>query len=194
VGFVYLAIFARRRIGRPPWWIIVILAILALSYALDGFNSYLHLIPGTERFHLYEPHNTLRLLTGTGLGLGLSVALWPAFHQTVWTRVDPRPVLPGFKALAGLILAAVLVDALVLLEQPVILYPFALLSAASVLLLLSLVYSMVWVLLFRLENRFTHWRELIWPLLGGFGLALTQIIVLDLIRFWLTGTWDGFHF
>jgi hypothetical protein len=31
------------------------------------------------------------------------------------------------------------------------------------------------------------------PLVGGFGVALVQIILFDLARFALTGTWDGFH-
>lgn len=194
LGFVYLSLIGRRRVGRPPLWIILVLAIFAAAYAFDGFNSYLHLIPGTDRFQVYEPSNILRLITGTGLGMALSVALLPAFHQTVWARIDPRPTLANFKALAGLLLLASGLVVLVLTEQPLVLYPLAILSAASVLILLTLVYTMVWVLLFRMENRFNRGRELVWPLVAGFGLALTQIVVLNLLRFWLTGTWEGFHF
>jgi hypothetical protein len=35
-------------------------------------------------------------------------------------------------------------------------------------------------------------QELILPLTGGFGLALVQIILLDVVRFMLTHTWGGF--
>jgi len=52
---------------------------------------------------------------------------------------------------------------------------------------------MVWVMIFRAENRFLSIQQLILPLVGGFGLALVQIILLDVARYALTGTWDGFH-
>jgi hypothetical protein len=53
---------------------------------------------------------------------------------------------------------------------------------------------MVWVILFRLENRFDSLKEMAFPLVAGFTLALVQIALLDYIRFLITGTWDGFHF
>ncbi len=74
-----------------------------------------------------------------------------------------------------------------------LLYPLALISAAGVLLLLTLAYSMVWLMIFRAENRFSSARQMLLPLVGGFGLALAQIVLLDLARYALTGTWDGFH-
>jgi apolipoprotein N-acyltransferase len=78
--------------------------------------------------------------------------------------------------------------------NPLILYPLALVSAAGVLVLLALVYSMVCVMLLHLENKALRPRQLLAPLVGGFGLALLQIAVLDWVRFFFTGTWDGFHF
>lgn len=69
LGLIYLGIYKPRHTGRPPWAIIGILIFFAAAYALDGGNSYLHLIPGLSRFYLYEPSNQLRLFTGTGLGM-----------------------------------------------------------------------------------------------------------------------------
>jgi len=91
LGMVYLIILGNRRVGRPPWRVIVPLAAVAIFYGIDGLNSYLHLLPNMSRFYLYEPNNTLRLLTGTGLGLGIGVVLVPAFHHTVWTKINLRP-------------------------------------------------------------------------------------------------------
>ena len=52
---------------------------------------------------------------------------------------------------------------------------------------------MVWVILLRLENQFHKVSDLLLPGLGGFGLALLQIGLIDLGRYWITGTWEGFH-
>lgn len=194
VGMIYLMILGNRRIGRPPRSVILPLVAVAIFYAVDGLNSYLHLLPNMSRYYLYEPNNTLRLLTGTGLGLGVSVVLVPAFHQTVWTKIDRRPSLGGMRALAGMVAAALVVDFLVLTENPLILYPLALLSAAGVMLLLTIVYTMVWVMLTKEENQFLELRQL-WPWISaGFTTALLQIAALDVVRYLLTGSWDGFHF
>ncbi|HBY06379.1 MAG TPA: hypothetical protein DEH22_00770 [Chloroflexi bacterium] len=192
LGFVFLTIFRPRRIGRPSWLIIVVLLLGAAGYAIDGFNSFLHLIPWTEHYWIYEPNNTLRLITGTLMGLGLSVMLFPAFNQTIWQKYDRRPVLEGWRDFGGLLLLAACLDLLVLSDNALILYPFSLISAAGVLMLLTLVYTMVWLMLFRFENRITQVSQLLYPLLAGFAVALTQILVLDAFRYWLTGTWGGF--
>ncbi len=192
LGITFLTIFRRYRSGRPPWIVIGILLVLAAGYALDGVNSFLHLIPGTEKLWLYEPNNTLRLITGMGVGLGISVMLFPAFSQTIWKRYDPRPVLEGVRDFGFLLILAALLILLVLTENPVILYPLSLISAGGVLMLLTMVYSMVWVMIFRVEGRFRSMRQYFFPLLAGFAVALTQILILDAFRYWLTGTWGGF--
>jgi len=191
LGLLFLSILRPRRVGRPPWSVIVILLLGAVGYAIDGFNSFLHLLPWTENFWIYEPTNTLRLITGTMVGLGISVMLFPAFNQTIWIRYDPRPVLRGKVFIVLLALAVVLV-LLVLTENPTILYPLSLISAGGVFILLTLIYTIVWIMLFGLENRFDHLHQLIFPLLAGFTVALLQILVIDGLRYWLTGTWGGF--
>jgi uncharacterized membrane protein len=191
LGLVYQAILSPRRSGMPSWRIGVILGLLAAAFALDGLNSYLHLFPGLPS--LYEPNNTLRLVTGTGMGLVIALVLYPAFNQSVWRTTANQPALRGFRPWVGLIILALLLDAVVLTENPLLLYPLALVSAAGVLVLLSMIYAMVSLIVLRAENRFQQASQLVLPLAGGFGLALLQILLFDAIRFWLTGTWDGFH-
>ena len=194
LGLIYQLAIGRRRTGTPHWSIILVLGTFAAAYAVDGLNSYLHLLPGMSRFYIYEPNNTLRLITGTGLGLGVSVALLPAFHQTMWKTWSRRPALEGFRSLAGLLALAACVDLLVLTENPLILYPLTLLSAACVLVLLTMVYSMVFVMVFRVENRFERASQLAFPLTAGFAIAMLQIAAIDYGRYLFTGTWGGFHF
>lgn len=193
LGLVFQSIRRPRATGRPPWGVIGVLGAVALIFAVDGSNSYLHLLPGMSRFYLYEPNNTLRLLTGTGLGIGVSVMLLPAFNQTVWKHRDRRPAIDGMLPLGAVLALGLLLDLLVLTENPMILYPLALISAGGVLVLLTMVYAMAWVMLFRLENRFEKFRDMIFPLVAGFTIALLQIAIIDYLRFLFTGTWDGFH-
>jgi uncharacterized membrane protein len=191
LGLVYQSLVSWRKGGMPPKRVIIPLAFFVLAFGLDGLNSYLHLFPGAPS--LYEPQNWLRLATGSGMGLVMSVALYPVFNQTVWRDWDKRPALPGLRSLGILVALAALLYGLVLSENPLILYPLALLSAGTVLLLLTLVYTMICLIVLRYENRFMMIKQLLFPLVSGFGIALVQIVALDLIRFWLTGTWDGFH-
>lgn len=181
-----------RQAGSPPWRVLIGLGMLATAFAVDGLNSYLHLIPGAP--HLYEPQNWLRLFTGSGMGIALAGMLYPAFNQTVWARSDPRPALDNLRTLCGLILLAGLLNLLVLTENPLLLYPLALISTAGVLLVLTLVYSLVWLMLARGEQSLENFSQAWLPLLGGFGLALLQIAALDWVRYLLTGTWNGFSF
>jgi uncharacterized membrane protein len=187
----YQSLFGRRS-GAPPAGVLVALALFGLAFVVDGVNSFLSLIPGVP--HLYSPQNWLRLLTGTGMGIVIGAALYPAFNQSVWEKPDNRSALDSWKKLAVLVAFALLIDLLVLTENPLILYPLALISAAGVLVILTMVYCMVWIIILRGENRFQSIRQLALPLLGGFGLALLQIALLDWGRFLFTGTWDGFHF
>lgn len=127
------------------------------------------------------------------MGLAIAIALFPGFNQTMWMDYDSQPTMGGWSKFAGLLTLALLLDSLVLTENPLLLYPLALISAAGVLLVLSMVYSMVWVMVIGAENRYQRISQMLPPLVAGFGLALLQIILLDLGRYWLTGTWDGFH-
>ncbi|MEW5869638.1 MAG: DUF2085 domain-containing protein [Chloroflexota bacterium] len=191
LGLAYLARFRPRRGGMPSRSIWFIFGVFVLAFGVDGVNSYLHLFP--LGLGVYEPQNWLRLLTGTGMGLVLAGVLFPAYNQTMWRDWDRRPVMQSPVAMLPLLALALGLDGLVLNENPLLLYPLALLSALSVLVLLSMVYAMLWMMVLRMENRFSQASQLWFPLVMGFGTGLLQIIVLDYVRYLLTGTWDGFH-
>ncbi len=191
LGLLFQALTAPRHGGLPEKRLWPPLMLLALTFAVDGGNSYLHFFPGAPS--LYEPNNVLRLLTGTGIGLVMAAFVYPAFHQTMWKRWTDEPALPGYRSLGLLLLLALLLDALVLTENPLLLYPLALISAGGVLVLLSMVYGMLWMMLWRIENTLERPVQAIVPLLIGLVFGLLQIAFLDFLRYQLTGTWDGFH-
>jgi uncharacterized membrane protein len=191
LGLVFQALTGKRRAGMPPWRVLVFLGALFLAFGIDGVNSYLHLFPGAPA--LYEPNNLLRLLTGTGMGLVIALALYPAFNQAVWRVVDPTSAVNGVRYFLFILGLALALDWLVWIENPLLLYLFALVSAAGVLVLLTTVYSLFWLIILRKENSYQWLSQMALPLVGGFGVGLLQIALFDLARFALTGTWDGFH-
>ncbi len=182
--------FSRRQGGFPPLRLQLVLGVFFLAFAVDGVNSYASFFRPAPL--LYPSQNWLRLATGTLLGLGMGVMLAAAFQQAVWKAYDARPGLASFKQLGSLLAAGALIDLAVLSNNPLLLYPLAVLAALTVLVLLSLAYSMLWALVFKRLNTFGRWRELWLVLSAGFTTALTQVIVLDVLRFALTGTWTGF--
>jgi hypothetical protein len=122
----------------------------------------------------------------------MGTLVYTGFNQTVWrTRDQEAPIRrPG--DLLWLLGLSILLIAVVLTENPLVLYPLALLSGLGVLGLLTTVYTMILLLLFGRDNRADGWKDLRWPLLAGFVLALGQIALFDLARLWWTGTWSGF--
>lgn len=192
LGLGFQAFYRGKKSGSPPVRVIVILMIFVLAFVVDGLNSYASLIPGINP--IYKPQNILRLFTGTGVGLVLAAALFPAFNQSVWMRRDSSPALSSLRILSILIALAIVLDLIVLTENPIFLYPLALVSAAGVLVLLTMVYTIIILMVFRKECQYNHLKELLFPFTLGFGMALIQIALLDFIRYWITGTWDGFHF
>jgi uncharacterized membrane protein len=189
LGMIFQAVQGRK--GRmPPTWASVFFGILALAWVVDGVNSFTMLTP---RFpSLYQTQNWTRLVTGTGMGLALAAILWPAFNQTMYRQWKDESPLGSWRQILYLVLLAGALAGLILLEVPWILYPLALLSAFSVMLLLTMVYSMALVMLFKRDNTYERASQLLIPLVGGFVLALLQIGAISAVRYLLTGTWSGF--
>ncbi|HEX7540754.1 MAG TPA: DUF2085 domain-containing protein [Anaerolineales bacterium] len=197
-GLVFQSIIGWKRVKIPHWSIIALLVVFVAAFGIDGSNSYLYLLkqvsPGIlpNIPNIYVPNNTLRLLTGSGMGLGMAVMLFPAFNQTVWADGEDKPAIPGWKAFGLLLGIQVIFDLLVLTESPIVLYPLAIISVLGVWLLLTMVYSLVWVMVMGQDNHFTKLRQLWLPLLAGLTIAMIQTAAIDALRFWLTGTWGAF--
>jgi uncharacterized membrane protein len=191
IGMAYL--FSRGRYGKmPPLKISLILAIFFIAFAIDGINSYLNLFTGETI--IYPPNNILRLVTGTGLGIAIAAVTVPIFNQTMWNNWINEPSLPSFAVFSILLVLAAIIILGMLSDIPIILFPLALLSAGNVLFLLMIVYSILVVLLLKKENRYRSIKELWVILLAGFILALSQISVMDFLRYSFTGSWEGFTF
>ena len=197
VTLAFLAVTIRKGSGMPDKKFYLPFALFFLAFAVDGSNSYLYLVKQTTGAltrlpNLYIPNNTLRLFTGTGMGMTMAAFLFPAFNQSVWRDLDPAPVIKDWKHLFALIGLLLVIDLLILTDSPLVLYPIALLSPLGTLSLLTMIFAIVWLMLMRQDNTVTRARELWLPLLAGFTLAMLMILAIDLFRLQLTGTWGGF--
>jgi len=197
IVLIFLGFVSRKRSSMAPKGILAVLAIFFLAFAIDGSNSYLYLLKQTyDGFlpqvpNIYIPNNTLRLLTGSGMGIAIASVLYPVVNQTLWREEDERPALT-WKEFGGLLGIILLADLGILSDQPVILYPVAYLSVLGVLALLTMVFSMVWVIIMRQENVFETLKQLWLPATAGLTLTFLMISVIDLLRLSMTGTWGGF--
>jgi uncharacterized membrane protein len=198
-GLVFQSILGWKRGKAPRGSLIAMLGILVVTFVIDGSNSYLYLLkqirPGflPQIQNIYVPNNTLRLLTGSGMGLGIAAMLFPAFNQSIWTDYDgTRSGLPGWKTFALLLGIQICLDLLVLTDSPLVLYPLAIIGVLGVWLLLTLVYTIIWVMITGQDNKFHNLQQLWLPLLAGLTITIIQTAAIDMLRFWLTHTWGGF--
>jgi uncharacterized membrane protein len=198
IGLCTLAILGKRFSGIPPKSVIVGMVLLVIIFLVDGLNSYLYLPPFLRLFpnmpHLYIPSNTLRLFTGTGMGIVIAVVLYPAFWASILSNPDQHPAVDNGKKFILLVCLGILVDILVLTQSAFILLPAAIISTAGVVLLLTIVYTILWIRILGKENQFTGLSQIAYFGIAGILTAITQIALFDLIRFIITGTWNGLIF
>lgn len=193
VGLGLFAARGRLRAAKfPPLPLLAIVIGVNAFYVVDGVNSYFSLFESYRP--IYQPHNTLRLITGTGFGLAMITLVLPMFNMILWRRPPQTAPLRNLLDLLILYVAAAGVIVLVLLEQPAILIAAGLLSAAGVLLMFGIVGCIGFLTLAGGENTLETWRDLQAPALAGLIFAFLVIGGIDLARYLLTGTWDGFVF
>lgn len=188
-----LSVAFQARMGRrgkfPPTWVMVILGLLFLWFGLDGLNSFLHFFPAFS--HGYQPTNLLRLITGTGVGLGIGAILTPLFNQTAWADWINKSFFEKWWSFFILVLVLGLMVWGVYSQTAVVLLPAMLLSGLSVLFLLGAVHTVLALMLLKRSNKQVNWRQMRVPVLLGLNTAMAQILVTSLLRFGLTGTWQG---
>ncbi|HUH99268.1 MAG TPA: DUF2085 domain-containing protein [Anaerolineales bacterium] len=197
IALIFQTFLSRKKSQLPPRGIIAVLVLFFLAFAIDGSNSYLALLkqsygsPFMKIPNLYITDNVTRVFTGSGMGIAMASVLYPMYNQTIWHRPEGRPAIewPQFGLLVGLVLVF---DFGALSNLDPVLYFIAVLSTLGVLALLTMVFSIVWVMIMKQDNAFDHVRQLWLPVVAGLTLAFILILSIDLFRFNLTHTWTGF--
>jgi len=197
IALIVQGFISRKKSKLPNRGIIAVLILFFLAFAIDGSNSYLALLkqsygtPFMKIPNLYITNNVTRVFTGSGMGIAMASVLYPMYNQTIWRVPEEKPALEWlqFGLLVGIVL---LFDFGALSNLDPILYLIAILSTLGVLALLTMVFSIVWVMIMKQDNAFDHLRRLWLPAVAGLTLAFILIIGIDLFRFNLTHTWTGF--
>jgi hypothetical protein len=153
-------------------------------WGIDGLNSFLSLIPDAP--HLYEPHNSLRLITGVLQGLALSIIVYPIFSFMLWRETVNARVVHSWRELGYFLVSAALLVWIVQTVAEFLLYPVAVLSVLGVLVMLTLVNTMIVLVVLRRDGKAEGGREALPFLLLGLLAALLEIGALGLLHFALS--------
>ncbi|HEY9153431.1 MAG TPA: DUF2085 domain-containing protein [Anaerolineales bacterium] len=198
IALIFQGFISRKKSKMPNRGILAMLVLFFLAFGIDGVNSYIGLLKQsyasglfTNIPNFYTTTNVIRVFTGSGMGIAMASVLFPMYNQTIWRVPEDKPALewPQFGLLVGIVL---LFDFGALSNVDAILYFISVLSSLGVLALLSMVFSIVWVMIMKQDNAFDHLRQLWLPAVAGLTLAFLLIISIDLFRFNLTHTWTGF--
>ncbi len=184
LGIGNLWLRGRTRASRlPPARVLAILGLLFASWGIDGLNSYFQFLTG--RAGLYPPSNFLRLTTGMGNGLSLSLLVFPMFNSVLWREPDRQHAVHSLTELGALLLQAVGLALLIQTAISSLFYPLLLADTVSVLLMLTLVNSMIVVVLLHRENSAVQRRQTLLPLGLGLLLAIVEVGGIASLRYWL---------
>ena len=174
----------------PPLWIDIILGLGFLAFAFDGLNSTLNFLPVIPT--LYQTTNLIRLITGLAVGIGIGSVLMPVFNQTVWADWSHASAYSKVYRFPLLIILLSLIGLAIYSQKAVFFYPFSVMMALSVLVILWLIHTTLATFILRRSNLARSWRDLLLPGLLGLAMVLAQIGLISGLRYLLTGTWAPF--
>jgi uncharacterized membrane protein len=187
LGFLGVMATGRRRVAELPRpSMIVVLGAFVAIMGVDGVNSYLSFFPNAP--HLYQPSNILRVSTGLLNGLALSLIVYPVFNYTLWRRGDPGASLQHLWELPLFFPPMALIVWGLEAGLGSLLYPFAIISTAGVLSLLSMVNTMIVLIVTRRESTAENWDQAIPSLIMGIGLSILELSLMIAARLIFTRT------
>lgn len=184
IGLVYF-MFQGRKAGLPKKGFLVLMIILTAAWGGDGINSFIS--DFLNRPFLYGTTNITRLVTGFGMGLVLSTALMTLFNLTIWKDPQNEALLKNLRQIGGYILAAVIFGLLLVYAGKTVFQTLAYISVLTILTVISILYTIFWVIIFRRENSFENLIALTFFLIAGFTSAMIQISLMTALRGWLIG-------
>ena len=170
----------RPAAGFPPRPYAYLFAALFATWAFDGFNSYWLLATGQTL--IYSPQNWLRLTTGAGMGMALSVYAVALANQAIWRAPEGAPVVNSWAQTMRLALIAAEVIVVVLWRPDFLFGPIALASGLGVFVMLTLVNGLLVLIIPRRHGSIEHGRQLALPAFAGAVLTLIQIGAINLLR------------
>jgi uncharacterized membrane protein len=184
-GLVFLIIRRRTHAARMPSTSIISALIGFITImGIDGINSTISVIPGAPQ--LYHTTNIHRIVTGSLFGLAMCMLFFPVFSTAIWRRPSGERSVKNWRELIVMVLAALVVDVVVLTQADWLFYPVTILSIVGPLLLLSFMGAIIVLTMRNLVNSVDRWRELAAPMFAGAALGLILITMMDVLRVTVT--------
>lgn len=174
-----------KKSASPPKAIMLFLAALFLLWAGDGLNSFISDFRGQP--FLYQTSNVTRLITGFGMGLTMSTALATLFNITIWKDSQNTAILGSPWQVIGYLALSTALGTVLISSKGNLFSLLAYISIGTVIVIISMLYTIFWVIMTRKEMQFTTFRPLGIYLLAGFGTAVGQILLLYFLRQSLLG-------
>lgn len=179
IGITFFSLRGRKAgIPRKEW--LVLLAACFFLWGVDGLNSLVS--DFVDHPLIYATTNTTRLITGYGMGLVMSTALITLFNITAWKNAINQPLLDKFWQAFGYVGLSMISAFLLTRGGSFIFTVLAYTSLFSVLLIITLLYTIFWVIIFKCEGQFEKLSAMTPLLLAGFSTALIQIFLLNALR------------
>jgi len=179
MGLIYFFSQGRKK-GIPSRGYLILLAALSAAWAGDGLNSLIS--DFVKRPFLYETTNFTRLVTGFGMGFVMSVTLVTLFNAISWKSSLNQPLVQHLWQIVAYAVASTMLGLLLVNSDGFIFQSLASFSILTVMLILTMLYTIFWIILFRKENSFQRIVDISLFFLAGFASAIAQVQLLNLLR------------
>jgi uncharacterized membrane protein len=181
-------LLVRRRMfhyGNPPRRVVMLLGAFVVGMAFDGFNS---LFTDLDIWHPWESSSISRVVTGYGVGVALAVALCWLLSSSTWRMSKPEA---GVGSPRDLVVPAVGLAAygVLLVWSPSWLHlPVSMMLVISAWITVTMLVLVIVLLALNLDSSVRSIRELHVPVAMAGLLAVTVMLGLAGLRFWVEHT------
>jgi uncharacterized membrane protein len=179
IGLVY-ALFAGRKAGIPKRPYLILLLAIFVIWGIDGVNSLIS--DFLNRPFLYETTNLTRTISGFGMGLVMATTLATLFNITVWKERENTPILHSPLQVGIYALFAAAINLLITTNNDYLFRLASYLAIFTAVAIITLLYSVFWIILLKKENTFQSLNTLWVFLVAGFATSMLQITLLVTLR------------
>jgi uncharacterized membrane protein len=184
IGLGYFFTQGKKR-GLPSRGYLILLVMLFIVWSGDGLNSFIS--DFLNQPFLYETTNLTRLATGFGMGLVMAIALMTLFNVSIWKNGQMEALLHHPLQIAGYFAASLVMGLVILNSGKIFFTVLSYISISAVMIIVTMLYTVFWVIMTRNEAQFTNLQPLGIFLVAGFGTAMLQFTLLFLFRGWILG-------
>lgn len=179
VGFTFALILVaflhrgERPRGFPRGYVWVVMGMLLAWMGWDGVSSYAG---------LRETTNTIRLLSGLGVGVSITALVVPMLNDEIWVSAGSGRVLEPVWRFWVWLGAIPICWALITFAGPPLGVAFPVLIAVCILVTLASINLVIVAMLPLFDRRARHWRDLMIPIAVALALAFAEIALAGWFR------------